>query len=201
MIVDKGLTQPLEELWTLETPAKLSQIRGSPIAQLVKNLAAMHLIPGLGRSTGEGIGHPLQYSQASLVAQLVKNLLQCGRPGFDPCVGKIPWRRERLPTPVFWPGEFHGLCSPWGRKELDMTERLFTFTFFQGKRTMLCTPDQAVMGTPGQPVAGTGKGRYSWVRKHRSAEFHPQRWISGISHHQPTLPASGKMSVLLKGQI
>ena len=32
------------------------------------------LIPGLGRSTGEGIGYPLQYSWASLVAQLVKNL-------------------------------------------------------------------------------------------------------------------------------
>ena len=31
------------------------------------------LIPGLGRSTGEGIGYPLQYSWASLVAQLVKN--------------------------------------------------------------------------------------------------------------------------------
>ena len=30
-------------------------------------------IPGLGRSTGEGIGYPLQYSWASLVAQLVKN--------------------------------------------------------------------------------------------------------------------------------
>ena len=29
--------------------------------------------------------------------------------GFNPWVGKIPWRRERLPTPVFWPGEFHGL--------------------------------------------------------------------------------------------
>ena len=27
-------------------------------------------------------------------------------------------------TPVFWPGEFHGLYSPWGRKELDMTELL-----------------------------------------------------------------------------
>ena len=27
-------------------------------------------------------------------------------------VGKIPWRKERLPSPVFWPGEFHGLCSP-----------------------------------------------------------------------------------------
>ena len=31
-------------------------------------------IPGLGRSSGEGVGHPLQYSWASLVAQLVKNL-------------------------------------------------------------------------------------------------------------------------------
>ena len=51
--------------------------------------------------------------------------LQCGKPGFDPLVGKIPWRRERLPTLVFWPGEFHGLYSPWGHsKELDTTERL-----------------------------------------------------------------------------
>ncbi|KAB0340862.1 hypothetical protein FD755_024664, partial [Muntiacus reevesi] len=39
--------------------------------------------------------------------------LQCRRPGFDPWVGKIPWRRERLPTSVFWPGEFRGLYSPW----------------------------------------------------------------------------------------
>ena len=40
--------------------------------------------------------------------------LQCGRPGFNPRVGKIPWGRERLPTAAFWPGEFHGLYSPWG---------------------------------------------------------------------------------------
>ena len=33
---------------------------------------------------------------------------QCGRPGFDPWVGMILWRRERLPTPVFWPGQFQG---------------------------------------------------------------------------------------------
>ena len=32
------------------------------------------------------------------------------------------WRRERLPTPVFWPGEFHGLYSPWDHKESDTTE-------------------------------------------------------------------------------
>ena len=42
----------------------------------------------------------------------------------DPWVGKIPSRRESLPTPVFWPGKFHGLYSPWGHKELDTTERL-----------------------------------------------------------------------------
>ena len=82
------------------------------------------LIPGSERSwLREGIGYPLQYSRASLVTQLVKNLLQCGRPGFDPRVGKIPWRRERLPTPVFWPAEFHA-HSPWGHKESDTTERL-----------------------------------------------------------------------------
>ena len=43
------------------------------------------MIPGLGRSSGEGKGY--------------------------------------LPTPVFWPREFHGLFNPWGHKELDTTER------------------------------------------------------------------------------
>ena len=38
---------------------------------------------------------------ASLVPQLVKNLPQFGKPGLDPWVGKTPWRRGRLPTPVF----------------------------------------------------------------------------------------------------
>src|SRR5574337_1069273 len=51
--------------------------------------------------------------------------LQCGRPGLNPWVGNIPWRREWLPTPIFWPGEFHGqrslMCySPWGCKGSDI---------------------------------------------------------------------------------
>ena len=82
------------------------------VAQLVKNLPAMQktsLIPGLGRSAGEGIGYPLQYYWASLVAQLIKNPPAMQEADFNPWLGKIPWRRERLPTPVFWPGEFHGL--------------------------------------------------------------------------------------------
>ena len=45
-------------------------------------------------------------------------------PGFDPWVGKIPWRRKWQPTPVFWPGESHGLYSPWGYKESDTPEQL-----------------------------------------------------------------------------
>ena len=48
--------------------------------------------------------------------------LQCGRPGVDSWVGRMPRRREQLPTPIFWPGEFHGVYSPWHRKELDTTE-------------------------------------------------------------------------------
>ena len=44
---------------------------------------------------------------ASLVARMVKNVLQCRRPRFGPWVGKVPWRREWLPTPVFLPGESH----------------------------------------------------------------------------------------------
>ena len=71
-------------------------------------------IPGSGRSTGEGIGYPLQYSWASLVAQLIK---------------KLP-ARERLPTPVFWSREFHGLYSPWGHKESDTTERLSVYNYY-----------------------------------------------------------------------
>ena len=62
-------------------------------------------------------------AKASLLAQLVKNLPAMWETWVDPWVGKIPWKRKRLPIAVFWPGEFHGLYSPWGRKELDMTEQ------------------------------------------------------------------------------
>ena len=70
---------------------------------------------------------------ASLVAQRVKNLPAMQETGFDPWVGKIPWRRKWQPTLGLWPGEFHGQrslmgYSPKGRKESDMTERLMFFS-------------------------------------------------------------------------
>ena len=45
-----------------------------------------------------------------------------GDMGSIPGLGGSPEEGIKLPTPVFWPREFHGLCSPWGRKDLDMTE-------------------------------------------------------------------------------
>ena len=52
--------------------------------------------------------------------------------GFDSWVGKIPWSRKWVPTPVFLPEESHGQrslvgYSPWGPKESDMTEQLTLF--------------------------------------------------------------------------
>ena len=64
------------------------------------------------------------HTLASLVAQLVKNPPAMQETGFDPWAGKVTWRREQLPIPLFWPGEFHELYSPWDGKESDMTERL-----------------------------------------------------------------------------
>ena len=53
------------------------------------------------------------------------------RCGFNPWVRKMPWNRKGEPTPEFIPGKFHGQrslvgYSPWGCKELDMTEHTCT---------------------------------------------------------------------------
>ena len=55
------------------------------------------------------------------------------RCGFDPWVGKIPWRRAWQPTPGFLPGESHGQrslagYSPQGCKQQDMTEATYVIT-------------------------------------------------------------------------
>ena len=71
-------------------------------------------------------------SRASPMALWKRNCLQCmrhRRHGFDPWVGKIPWRRKWQPTPAFLPEKPHGRrrlagYSLWGHIESDMTEWL-----------------------------------------------------------------------------
>ena len=77
-------------------------------------------IPGLGSSPGEGIGYQLQYSWAFLVAQTIKNLSAMRRLGFNPWVGKIPWRRAWQPTPVFLPGESLWTEEPGGLQSMGL---------------------------------------------------------------------------------
>ena len=83
----------------------------SLIAQLVKNPPAMQETPVrfLGPEDLLEKGQATHTSILGLPLWLKKFFLQCGTPGFDTWVGKIPWIREGLPTPVFWPGEFYGL--------------------------------------------------------------------------------------------
>ena len=97
---------------------------GSAGKESACNAGDLSLIPGLGRSPGEGKG---------------------------------------LPTPVFWPGEFHELYSPWGHKESDTTEWLSLFT---------------ATG----PVAGAnilwvdgGAFLFDWVPQEHSHPFHIQK--------------------------
>ena len=78
----------------------------------------------MGKSTAEGIDYPLQYSWVSLVAQLVKNLPAMQDTWLLSLGFEDPLEKEKLLTSLFWPKEFHGLYSPWGHKELDMTEQL-----------------------------------------------------------------------------
>ena len=112
----------------------------SLIAQLVKNLAAMLLLlrrfsrvrlcatpwtaahqasPSMGLSRQEhwsGLPFPSPW-------------LQCRRPQFGSLVRKTRWRREKLPTPVFYPAEFHRLYSPWGPKSQTQLSDFHLFSF------------------------------------------------------------------------
>ena len=77
-----------------------------------------------------------------MIAQLVKNPPATWEIWVRSLGWEDPQKRERLPTPVFWPGEFHGLYNLWDCKELDTTERLsFThslnITYKNGLKTYI----------------------------------------------------------------
>ena len=118
------------------------------------NMGELGLIPGLGRSPGEGKGSvqfssvtqscptlcdPMTHSTPGLPVHhklleftqihvhRVSDAIQPSYPlSFPSPPAPNPSQYQSLPTPIFWPGEFHGLYSRWGGKELDTTEQLST---------------------------------------------------------------------------
>ena len=85
------------------------------------------MIPGLGRSPGEGIGYLLQYFWAALVAQMVKNLTPVWETWVQSLCWEDPLEKGKVTIPVFLTGEFHGQrslagYSPWGPKESETVE-------------------------------------------------------------------------------
>ena len=77
----------------LPTPVVMGFPGSSDGKESACNAGDLGSILGSGRSPGEVIGYLFQYSWASLVAQMVKNLLVTLETSFDPWIGKIPWRR------------------------------------------------------------------------------------------------------------
>ena len=97
---------------------------GSVGKESTHNAGYPGLIPGRGRSPGERNGNPLQYSWSSFVAQMVKNL-----PAIRETWVRSLGREDPLEKGKYYPLQYSGLknsndYSPWGRKELDTTERL-----------------------------------------------------------------------------
>ena len=90
------------------------------IAQLVKNLPAMQktLVQFLGWED------PLEKGYATTPIFLdfpcgsagKESTCNAGDLGLIPGLGRFPWRKERLPPPAFWPGEFQGLQCMGSRR-------------------------------------------------------------------------------------
>ena len=79
-------------------------------------------IPGLGRSPGEGIGYPLQYSWASLVAQLVKNLPAMRETWVQSLGWEDPAEKGKATHSSTLAWRIPRTLYPWGHKESDTTE-------------------------------------------------------------------------------
>ena len=138
-------TLPLESTW-LPAPLRLPAL-SRPLALLVSPalcpllcILAYHLPwPSLLPLPKILIYSTLWGSQASLIAQLVKNppamqeilvwLPDWEDPNLIPGLGRSPGERKgRLPTPVFWLGEFHRLYSSWSHKESDSLSYFHSLT-------------------------------------------------------------------------
>ena len=120
-------------------------------------------IPGSGRSTGEGICYPLQYSWVSLVAQLVKNpACNVVDLGSIPGLGRSPGKGKSYPL------QYSGLenSSPWGSQRVGHDWATFTFT-----HTWVL-----ILISHLTPFWSTRKGQIKWMRALPSNYSHTCVW-------------------------
>ena len=104
-----------------------------------------------------------------------------------PGLGRFPWRRERLPSPAFCLGEFHGLYSPWDCKESDTTKQL-SLSRKTVKQHSLLSLDGIRRAWSRKPAPRTG-----WPAE-ASASFRAPPPLEGpwLSAH-PSRPSVGNM--------
>ena len=113
-----------------EPPGKPKNTGVGSLSLLQGNLPDPGFEPGSPILQMDSLPTELLGIWASFLPQTVKDPpCRCRRHRLDPRVGKIPWRRQWQPTPVFLPEESHGQrslagYSPWGHKESDTTGRL-----------------------------------------------------------------------------
>ena len=107
---------------------------------LIKRIHSIHttVTQGLAVINIQGFWLPWWLSQSRIH-------LQCGKPGFDPWVEKIPWRRDWLPAPVFWPGEFHD-CIVHGvtKSQTRLSDLHFPFQFPLGLTDLISLPSKGL---------------------------------------------------------
>ena len=127
--------------FTTETPEKPTICyiciyihRGFPDSSVDKestcNAGDSRSIPGSVRSSGERIGYHSSIFGLPLWLSWLKIHLQCGRPRFNPWIGKIPWKGERLPTLVFGPREsMDSIVRGVAKSQTRLSNYHFYFTF------------------------------------------------------------------------
>ena len=122
---------------------------------------------------------------------------QCRRCEFHPWVGKISQRRLWQPTPVFLPGESHGQrslagYSPWGHKELDMTE-LTQHTSMQNKRTWDSVSTYTGLTPPGELQSNSGTNPLEFVQTPPPLSGNSVLWktaLTSVARHTLGVPKS-----------
>ena len=137
-------------------------------------------IPGSGRSAGEGIGYPLQYSQASLVAQLVKNLPAMWETWVQSLGWGDPLEKGKASHSSIVAWRIPGTCTVYGVAKSQTWLSNFHFHFqgpvlimqsfrvaevlLQWKRTKKASDIDIRRGTESDPLASLIKSLYTFTR-------------------------------------